>query len=301
MTLLSFDQIAKLSVLQQIYEPIYRMFGVNVNIYPPDFERIVPLGDAGNWAPFCLKLRQLVGHDHCLGCDHKHLSLVGEKRQSLRYHCWAGLREFIIPIILDGQVLTYIQCGQVLDAPPTEEDWSRVRRLLEPYDFPSIPSEDLFYSLRVISPQTQEDLMAMLGFFGNYVAYARHQVLLAESSQPSRAVERAISFIRNHYTEPILLDDIAQAASTSKRNLTRIFPSIVGTSVLSYIHEMRIENACQLLQAGQLTCAQVAFNCGFGSVQQFNQVFKKLRHCTPQTFQRQTQGMDENHPSVISE
>jgi AraC-like DNA-binding protein len=299
MALLSFDQIAKLTILQQVYDPIYRTFGVNINIYPPDFERILPIGDTRNWAPFCLILRKMVGDDLCLECDRKHLKIVGEKRHSLRYKCWAGLREFIIPIVLDGQIVTYIQCGQVLDTPPVEEDWLAVRRLLMSYGFLNVPSEDLFFSLRVISPQAQEDLMAMLEFFGNYIALARHQVLMAETPQPTRAVERAISYIRNHFTEAISLDDVAQAASTSKRNLTRIFPAITGTTVLSYIHEVRIDNACDQLQSPDITCTQVAFNCGFGSVQHFNQVFQRLKHCTPQTWKRRFR--ETNHTVDESE
>ena len=298
MALLSFDQIAKLTILQQVYDPIYRLFGVNINIYPPNLERILPVGDTGNWSPFCTKMRQMVGDNHCLACDRKYLKIVGEKRCSLRYRCWAGLREFIIPIILDGQILTYIQCGQVLDSPPVEEDWLAIRRSIMSFGFASLPLEDLFYSLRVISPQTQEDLMAMLEFFGNYIVLARHQILMAETSQKSRIVERAISFIRNHYTEAISLDDVAQAASTSKRNLTRIFQIQTGMTVLGFIQELRITKVCQQLQAGELTCAQIAFNCGFGSIQQFNRVFQKMKQSSPRTWQRQFQATDDtNIPS----
>jgi AraC-like DNA-binding protein/ligand-binding sensor protein len=286
MSLLSFDQISKLTILQQVYDPIYRLFGVNINLYPPNLDGILPVGDTVSWSPFCSKLREIVGHEHCLECDRKHLAIVGEKRHSLRYHCWAGLREFIIPIILDGEIVTYIQCGQVLDTQPVEEDWLAIRQSLKDLGFTNLPSDDLFFSLRVISPQNQEDLMALLEFFGNYIAFARHQILLAETPQQSRMVERAISFIRNHFTEPISLEDVAQAVSTSQRNLMRIFKAVTGKTVLEFIHEKRIERACQQLQAGELTCTRVAFDCGFGSVQQFDQVFQRLKQCTPQAWQR---------------
>lgn len=289
MSLLSFDQIAKLTILEQVYDPIYRLFGVNINIYPPNLDGILPVGNTGSWSPFCSKLREIVGDEHCLECDRKYLTIVGNKRHSLRYRCWAGLREFIIPIILDGEILTFIQCGQVLDTPPVEDDWLAIRRSLKAFGHTSLPSEDLFFSLRVISPQTQEDLMAMLEFFGNYIVFARHQIMMAETPPQSRTVERAISFIRNHFTGPISLDDVAQATSTSKRNLMRIFKAVTGKTVLGFIHEMQITSACQQLEAGDMTCTQVAFNCGFGSVQQFDQVFQELRQCTPQIWQRQFQ------------
>jgi AraC-like DNA-binding protein len=138
--------------------------------------------------------------------------------------------------------------------------------------------------------------MSMLELFGNYIAFTRHQILMSEISRQSRTMEKAISFIRNHFTEAISLDDVAQAASNSKRNLMRIFRARTGVTVLGFIHEMRIAKACQLLQTGDMTCAQVAFECGFGSIQQFNRVFKKLRQCTPQTWQRRFQASNSNNP-----
>lgn len=286
MAYLTFDQIANLATFRQFYYLAWRLMGVNIALISPDLKRTLALGANESWSPFCIKLRQLGGEKHCLECDQKNLALVREQCRPLRYHCWAGLREFIVPIILDGEILALIQCGQVLDAPPEEEEWFNTRRTLMSYGIENLPSEELFLSLRTISPQTQEDLIAMLELFGNYIAYARHQILMAEASQQSRTVDRALSFIKNNYTEAISLDDVAEAACTSKRNLTRLFQENTGMTVLAYIQEMRIANACRLLQTEKLTCIQVAFECGFGSIQQFNRVFQKIQKCTPLTFQR---------------
>jgi AraC-like DNA-binding protein len=134
--------------------------------------------------------------------------------------------------------------------------------------------------------------MTLLELFGNYIAYAQYQILLAEATQKSRIEERALSFIRNHYTEPISLEDVARAACTSKRNLTRIFQGKTGMTVLRTIQEMRIERACNLLQAEDMSCTRAAYDCGFGSVQQFNRVFQMLRQCTPQTWRQHYKNRD---------
>jgi AraC-like DNA-binding protein len=285
MSLLSFDQISNLAVVRQYYYLVWRLFGVNIALVSPDRKRSLALG-AESWSPFCIKLRQMGNEKHCLACDQKYLAIVCEQRRSLRYVCWAGLREFIVPIILDGEILAFIQCGQVLDAPPDEENWSSTCQVLTALGFNDLPPKELFFSQRVILPQTQEDLMTLLELFGNYIAYAQYQILLAEASQKSRAEERALSFIRNHFSDPITLEDVAQSACTSKRNLTRIFQAKTGMTVLRAIQEMRIAKACSQLQAGEMTCTQVAYDCGFGSVQQFDRVFQMLRQCTPQTWRQ---------------
>jgi AraC-like DNA-binding protein len=285
MSLLSFDQISNLAIFRQFYYLVWRLFGVNIAIVSPDRKRSMAHG-ATSWSPFSIRLRQMYDEKHCLACDQKYLALVGEQKRSLKYRCWAGLREFIVPIILDGEILAFIQCGQVLDEPPADENWSVTCQMLMALGIMSLPPKELFFSFRVIPPQTQEDLMTLLELFGNYIAYAQYQLVLAEVSQKSRTEERALSFIRNHFSDPISLDDVAQAACTSKRNLTRIFQVKTGLTVLRTVQEMRIAKACSELQAGEMTCTQVAYDCGFGSVQQFNRVFQILRQCTPQTWRQ---------------
>jgi AraC-like DNA-binding protein len=286
MPILSYEHIACLPILRQFYFLVWRLFGVNIAILSPDGKQTQDLGAKESWSSLCLILREKDGAKNCLVCDQKYLTIAAEQRHSLRYHCWAGLREFMVPIILDGEVLAFIQCGQVLDTTPTMEGWSATCQVLKEFGYVDLPPQDLFLSLRVIPPQMQKDLVTLLEIFGNFIAYAQYHIQLSEATQQSRLLERALSFIRNHYTEPILLDDVARFACTSKRNLSRLFQAEVGMTVLQSIQEMRIEKACVHLKTGEMNCIQVAFESGFGSVQQFNRVFLKLRQCTPQTWQQ---------------
>jgi AraC-like DNA-binding protein/ligand-binding sensor protein len=300
MSMLTYDQIVNLSILRQFYQLAWRLFGVNIAIISPDRKRSMAVFSKEGWSPFCVRLREMVGEKHCVDCDRRYAEIVEERHKPLRYHCWAGMTEFIVPIILDNEILAYIQCGQVLDIPPSDEQWDSTRGAIIKSGFDQLPTKELFFSSRVVPTRTQEDLIALLELFSNYIAYAQHQILLAEASQQSRAEERALSFVRNHLTEAISLDDVAKAACTSKRNLSRIFQTNTGMTVLEVIQEMRITKACDLLQSGAYTCMQVALESGFGSVQQFNRVFKKMRHCTPLAWQQQHRQSEKAAVSLSS-
>jgi AraC-like DNA-binding protein len=255
MPMLSYDQIVNLPILRQFYHLAWRLFGVNIAIISPDRKRSLAINAKEGWSPFCLKLRQMGGEKHCVTCDRKYAAVVGERFSPMRYLCWAGQREFIVPIVLDGEILAYIQCGQVMDSKPGFEDWEKAGRELSEQGFDPTPLEALYLNQRVVAPQTQEDLIALLELFGNYIADAQHKLLLANVSQRSRVEERALSYIRTHFDEQISLDDIAKAACTSKRNLTRIFQINLGTTVLNTIQELRVEKACEMLkQAEKLVC-----------------------------------------------
>jgi AraC-like DNA-binding protein len=286
MALLTYDQIINLPIVRQFYYLAWRLFGVNIAMISPERTRSLAINGKEGWASFCVRLRRMGGESHCVRCDIRHAEMVEETKAPLRYKCWAGLREVIVPIVLDNKVLAYIQCGQVLDRHPTREDWEETRAILERHGFDTSSLEPYFLAERVVSEQTQEDLVTLLELFGNYIADSQYRILLADASRHSRTEELALTYIRNHFDEPISLDDVARAALVSKRSLTRIFQANAGITVLDTIHELRIEKACTLLLESEQTCLEIANQCGFGSIQQFNRVFKKVKHTSPLEWRR---------------
>jgi len=288
MAILTFDQIGNLSVFHEFYQLVWRLFGVNIALVSPDGQRTVVIGSPETITRFCTAVQQEPAcRARCIGCDQSHISIVQKQRRALGYRCWAGLRDFLIPIALDGETLAYLQCGQVMDAPPTAEDWTQTSQALRAMGVDKAALLAHFNAVRVIPPQTQKDLIALLELFGNYIAYAQHQLLLAEAPRRSQIAERALSYIRNHMAEPIALDDVAVAACTSKRNLTRVFEEELGLTVVQFIHETRIGQACSQLRSTDKPCTEIAFECGFGSVQQFNRIFLRAKKCTPQQWRKQ--------------
>src|SRR5690242_7155621 len=115
MNVLSFDQITNMAILRRFYFLAWRLLGVNIALVSPELKRSLAFGAAERWSPFCIKVRQMAGAERCKACDLRHYQIVEEQKELLRYRCWAGLREFIAPILLDGEVLALIQCGQCLD------------------------------------------------------------------------------------------------------------------------------------------------------------------------------------------
>jgi AraC-like DNA-binding protein len=137
--------------------------------------------------------------------------------------------------------------------------------------------EALYRRIRSIPPAAQANLIALLELFGNYIAYAQSRLLLLKQPRDSQVVAHAKDCVREGLAEPLSLDQVAAAAFTSKRNLTRVFLRETGETVLGFIHRSRIEDACRRLLAGEENCLRIAGRCGFGSVQQFNRVFRKLK------------------------
>jgi transcriptional regulator GlxA family with amidase domain len=99
--------------------------------------------------------------------------------------------------------------------------------------------------------------------------------------QTQAALGRAMTYIEAHLADGLTIEAIAQAANLSTRSLMRLFRKDVGVTVVDFILRRRIARSRQLLQKDGRTCAEIAFECGFGSVQHFNRIFRRYEKSSP--------------------
>jgi len=287
MALVSFQYLAGLQIMKQFYELFWGLFRIKVVLRSPSGNIRIPLGDPPTRIPFCTALRKHpTGERLCEQCDRDHVRQARAKRCSLRYHCHIGMTEFIVPILLDNEIIAFLIAGQIMDMKPTEEDWIRTQTVLADRGLNIRHLREAYFKISVIHPGIQRDIMAQLELFGNYVANAQDQILQVESHGRPFLVQKAQSYIKKNFSETISLIDVAAAAGTSIRNLSRVFIRETGMTVLDFIHHVRILHAQEQLQTTNKSCLQIALESGFGTVQQFNRIFKKTTRTTPSMWRR---------------
>lgn len=279
---LTFEQIAELPVLRTLYDFAFRVFYVNIALSSPDLSKLVRFGSESTMAPFCTALHTLPnGMRLCNECDLVHYRQARGERRVIRYRCHAGLTDFVAPVVLGEEIIAFLQCGQVHDAAPSERDWKRTCRRLADKSIDARKLRRDFFATPVLTPASQHDLITILELIGNYVVHAEHQQLLLREDRASQIVARARRYLADHANETLQLKDVADAAYTSDRNLSRVFRMKTGMTVFECLHALRIKKACELLETTDMGSSEVAFAVGFGSIQQFNRVFARLQHCTP--------------------
>ena len=95
-----------------------------------------------------------------------------------------------------------------------------------------------------------------------------------------------LSYINEHYSEELSLDDLANRFFISKYHLSREFQRLVGTSVHRYIIQKRLVMAKQMLSEGQPS-SEVYQHCGFGDYSNFYRAFKSEYRISPKEFTAQ--------------
>ena len=91
----------------------------------------------------------------------------------------------------------------------------------------------------------------------------------------------ATAYIENHFKERLTADDVAKHCNINSDYLNKLFKTELNATVTDYIRQIRVEYADVLLENTDLSVAQVAFNCGFQSIQTFNRVYKKQHGFSP--------------------
>lgn len=103
-------------------------------------------------------------------------------------------------------------------------------------------------------------------------------------------ITQICSYINEHYTEDLTLEDIAERAGFSKFHFTRLFRQVTNTSFYKYLSQKRIAHAKELLISGKYSIMEVAYLSGFSSHGSFTRMFKLLTGSTPNEFRKMYDG-----------
>jgi AraC family transcriptional regulator len=102
----------------------------------------------------------------------------------------------------------------------------------------------------------------------------------------SSAVERAVAFIWEHYSERLYLADIAKSAQLSRFHLCRVFRAATRLSPCRFLAAVRVFQAKQMLLTSSANITDIAFAVGYNSVGSFTNYFTASVGVSPRLFRR---------------
>lgn len=168
------------------------------------------------------------------------------------------------------------------------------------------PNTILYHPSRITSAQRQV-LQQILEW--PYQGLARHLYLESKTLElialhldqvlmgpPQRAtsvkdmdrIHAARDILIQNAIAPPSLTELAQQVGLSAVRLTRGFRQMFDTTVFNYLHDYRMEQACQLLRTGNPNIQEVARSVGYASGDSFAKAFKKKFKVAPSLYLRST-------------
>ena len=95
------------------------------------------------------------------------------------------------------------------------------------------------------------------------------------------------NYIRENYSKPISLQTISKVAGMSPFAFSKYFKENTGAGFVEYLNRVRTNKACYLLRETEYYVQDIAVECGFSSISNFNKQFRKAEGLSPSEYREQ--------------
>lgn len=128
--------------------------------------------------------------------------------------------------------------------------------------------------------------------FVNAANHLRHlltQLALETGLQAGRGgrgfdLESLQAYMREHIGQQLSLDDLAARANLSKYHFSKRYKALTGYSPIKHFLNMKMEYACRLLDASDLTVQAVAAAVGYDDPLYFSRLFRQTIGTSPRAY-----------------
>jgi AraC-like DNA-binding protein len=103
----------------------------------------------------------------------------------------------------------------------------------------------------------------------------------------NKRMTNVYTYIRENYFKPISLDKISKVAKMSPFAFSRYFKKYCGAGFVEYLNRVRTNKACYLLRETDYQVHEIAMECGFASISNFNKQFRKAEGISPRDYRAQ--------------
>ena len=107
----------------------------------------------------------------------------------------------------------------------------------------------------------------------------------AKTMEPTRGWEVEVArYMEINYGERFYQQEYADRFHLNKDYMSRHFREAYGVGMVTYLNEIRIRKAKELLNTTEMQIQEIADQVGFSDVKYFSQQFKKFAGCTPTVY-----------------
>lgn len=155
---------------------------------------------------------------------------------------------------------------------------------------PSLNSDYSGIFLNIIKQILKETTKQLFGY--RYINSAKLTELFVELERSTRRSfsDKTFEYTRNYLSEnyhsKVLLSDIAKQLNLSYGHFRQKFKEESGESPKSFLLNMRLRAANDLLLNSDYSCTEIAYHCGFSNSAQFSLQFKKKFGITPLQYKK---------------
>ncbi len=131
-----------------------------------------------------------------------------------------------------------------------------------------------YFEVLVITAARFQAAIQLLEVFAQYLAEVAGRQAIASAQTDPAPVASAKEFVQARVEQPITLNEVVQHVHVSRFYFCKLFKKATGLTLTQYVARVRVERAKALLVDPTRRISEIVFEAGFGSVPQFNSVFR---------------------------
>lgn len=147
-------------------------------------------------------------------------------------------------------------------------------------------------SLQHTSPKSQKGICLSIhkneGLSHRLLKEYRHPITenlqLFFSQSHDERLSEVLAYTYSNYDDHISIEQVAKIANLTKESFCRYFKSRAQKTYLEFLTELRISKACQMIKRGDQSVKEIGYSCGFDSLSNFYDRFKKIMKLSPLEF-----------------
>lgn len=207
-------------------------------------------------------------------------------KQSVTQACDGGLTSSLIAVTVQNKVVAYIRTGQVkLSTGAISID--KIKSLKE--NLPESIAADLhdeFEKMDSYDEKQYVNQLVVLGAFSLQLATVAEKAM-DKNSPDSVLTDRCKNYISKHLNEKICLDALAEHTKVTNSYMCKQFKKHTGMTLVEYINHNRVDQAKALLiEKPAAKIIDIAYECGFQSLSQFNRTFQRFVSSSPTCYRK---------------
>ena len=102
----------------------------------------------------------------------------------------------------------------------------------------------------------------------------------------SEIIRPALEYMTENLQETISIEHLADVSHLSKSYFMNCFKKAVGMGAIEHLTHLRINAACDALSDTNQMISEIAFNCGYSNLSNFNRQFKQIMGCSPKEYRK---------------
>lgn len=106
----------------------------------------------------------------------------------------------------------------------------------------------------------------------------------------SDKIKQVCNYIEKNYQDKIKLNDIAEHINMTTITFSRFIKQRTGTTFIEFLNSYRISLATRMLIESHMQISEIAYNCGFNNLANFNKIFKKNKSLSPTEYRKNLSG-----------